>query len=129
MNGSLTCALDRADAAMRVAQEASALALQRSKDALAIINEAINTPDNGHQTSSQPAAYSEFNRRQASRPARISKLDTDAELRVFVLARIDHLSFEQIAHAVARVFPAERCLGKSAIHAWWNNRSHSTHSE
>jgi hypothetical protein len=129
MDQSLTRALDRAYAAMTVAHEALALARRRNEDALSIITEIINAPVNASLTGSGPDTYSAFSRRRPGRAARISKLDTDAELRVFVLSRVDHLSFEQIADAVANAFPAERCLGKSAIHAWWRQQSRPAHSE
>jgi hypothetical protein len=56
---------------------------------------------------------------RAGRPAR---LDSDAELRVFVLARIERLTYAEIAADVARHFPKARHVGRSAIHHWWNKK-------
>lgn len=57
--------------------------------------------------------------RRDHRPGVPSKLDTDPELRAFVLARIDRLSFEVIAAEIAKAFPPHRRLAKSALHQWW----------
>ena len=57
--------------------------------------------------------------RRAHRPGRPAKLDTDPELRAFVLARIDRLTFDQIAREVALQYPLERRVGRSSIHHWW----------
>ena len=53
------------------------------------------------------------------RPRRPAKLDADVELRAFILARIDALTFPQLEEEVAKAFPPARRIGKSAIHAWW----------
>ncbi|KHQ53004.1 hypothetical protein [Mameliella alba] len=57
--------------------------------------------------------------RRAHRPGRPAKIDTDAELRAFILARIDALTFPQLEAEVAKAFPPARRVRKSAIHAWW----------
>ena len=54
------------------------------------------------------------------RPGRPKKLAADPELRAFVEARFNRLTFEQIADEVAQNFPPERRVAKSAIHAWWH---------
>jgi hypothetical protein len=43
-------------------------------------------------------------------------------LRAFITARIDRLTFYQLADAVAAHFPPERHLKKTAIHAWWKRQ-------
>jgi hypothetical protein len=58
--------------------------------------------------------------RRAHRPGKIAKLDADPELRAFVLARIDRLTFVEIAAEVAAHFPPARHIGKSGIHEWWH---------
>lgn len=45
-------------------------------------------------------------------------LSTDLELQDFIVARIDRMTFVQIAAEVADHFPPERCVRKTAIHAW-----------
>lgn len=61
--------------------------------------------------------------RRQHRPGRAPILDTDAELRAFVMARLDRMTFEEIADEIARHFPPERQLRKSAIHTWWKRQS------
>jgi len=61
--------------------------------------------------------------RRLHRPGRPSKIDTDAELNAFVVARIDTHTFEELAKEIARNFPRHRRVGKSALHAWWQRHS------
>jgi len=66
--------------------------------------------------------------RREHRPGRPVKIDADPELAAFVAARIDRMTFHQLAAAVAETFPPARRVGKSAIHAWWQRRQkHRTH--
>jgi hypothetical protein len=60
--------------------------------------------------------------RRRHRPGTIAKLDADLELRAFVEARLDRMTFHEIAAAVAERFPPNRRLGHSAIHRWWQIR-------
>lgn len=57
--------------------------------------------------------------RRNHRPGRPAVLDTDPELRAFVLARIDRLTYHEIAAGIALEYPVERCVKKSSIHRWW----------
>ena len=52
------------------------------------------------------------------RPGRPSKIDSDPELRAFIVARIDTTTFTALKREVAKAFPPERRIGKSAIHNW-----------
>lgn len=58
--------------------------------------------------------------RAAHRFGRPARLDVDAELRAFVLSRIERLTYTQIEAEIARHFPDARRIGKSAIQAWWS---------
>lgn len=60
--------------------------------------------------------------RAAHRPGRARLIDNDPELRAFITARIDRLTFYQLAAAVAAHFPRERHVKKTAIHAWWKRQ-------
>jgi|GEM_PF-1813084 len=60
--------------------------------------------------------------RRAHRPGVMAKLDADPEVRAFVTARLDRLTFNEIATEVAAHFPPARHVGKSAIHDWWQKR-------
>lgn len=66
--------------------------------------------------------------RRNHRPGVPARLDTDPELRAFVLARIDRLTYHQIEAEIALQYPVERHVKKSAIHNWWtrNRARYST---
>ncbi|MCB6179650.1 hypothetical protein LHP98_16125 [Rhodobacter sp. Har01] len=51
--------------------------------------------------------------RAQHRRGTLSKLETDPDLRAFVLARIDRLTFEETAPEVAAAFPPDRRTGVS----------------
>ena len=59
---------------------------------------------------------------RAHLPGRPSKIDTDLELRAFILARIDTTTFSQLAQEVSYQFPPDRRVGRSAINDWWNKQ-------
>ena len=61
--------------------------------------------------------------RREHRPGVQRKIDADPELLTFIRARIDRLTFEQIAAEVADHFPPERRVRRSAIHAWWKRET------
>jgi len=48
-----------------------------------------------------------------------SKIYSDLELRAFILARPDTMTFQEIALAVAATFPPERRTSLSSIHRIW----------
>ena len=56
--------------------------------------------------------------RRRHRPGYSSKVERDPELRAFIEARLDRLTFHELAAAVADRFPAGRRIGKSAIGAY-----------
>ncbi len=49
-------------------------------------------------------------------PARI---EADPELKAFILARIDTLTFDDIVAALKASFPPERHVSRSSLHRWW----------
>tara|TARA_R110002073_G_scaffold117161_1_gene255638 strand:- start:279 stop:485 length:207 start_codon:yes stop_codon:yes gene_type:complete len=63
-----------------------------------------------------------FTDRAQHRFGKIRKLDRAPELKAFVLARIDRLTYEEITTEIAGHFPAERRIGKSAIWDWNQSR-------
>lgn len=67
-----------------------------------------------------PASNADLHRR-LHRPGRPRRIDADPELRAFVLERIEVMTFEELAEAIAQQFPPERRIGKSAIHDWFHN--------
>lgn len=60
--------------------------------------------------------------RKNHRPGPPSKIDSDPELAAFIRARIDRLTFFEIEDDVATLFPAERRVKKTTIHAWWTRQ-------
>ena len=64
----------------------------------------------------QPSALVSDHRRE-HRPGRASKIDSP-ELRAFIAARIDRLTFDQIAADIAQHFPASWHIGRSTIREW-----------
>ena len=71
-------------------------------------------------TSLKPDAFPVTEHRRHHRPGRPPKINNDPELQAFITARIDRMTFNQIASDVADHFPPERQARKSAIHAWWH---------
>jgi len=61
--------------------------------------------------------------RRAHRMGRVPKIERDPELQAFILARVDRLTFTQLAKEVAEHFPSERQVKKSAIHQWWSRQN------
>lgn len=64
--------------------------------------------------------------RRAHRPGRARIIPADPELQAFIRARIDSMTFVQIAAEVAAHFPPARRVGKSAIGDWWKHTNHPT---
>lgn len=73
----------------------------------------------------EPTAPASDHRRRhrSGTPARI---DNDPELAAFIRARIDRMTFNEVASAVAAYFPPERHVQRSAIHAWWHRTRRNT---
>lgn len=57
--------------------------------------------------------------RRAHRPGVQRRIDTEPELETFIRARVDRMTFAELAAEVANVFPPNRRVGRSAIHDWW----------
>mgnify|MGYP001189147548 CR=1 FL=1 len=51
----------------------------------------------------------------------LSKVEADPELRAFILARIDTLTFDAIVAELKAAFPPERHVARSSVHGWWLN--------
>jgi len=58
-------------------------------------------------------------RRRAHVSGSPSKIDTDPELRAFIIARIDRLKFTEIEAEIRAYFPPERHTSRSALSRWW----------
>lgn len=98
--------------------------LTRAKRALKDLEDAlqggVQTPIEGAGNTAATCPH-----RAAHRPGLPARLDSDSELRAFVLDRIEIMTFPALADAVAANFPPERRVGKSALHKWWQSRAKS----
>ena len=99
---------------------ANAIALNEAgKTALNAASVARETVFKGAFGCSFPVTAHRRNHRRNHRPGRPPKIEADPELQAFISARIDRLTFVEIAASVVDAFPPNRRVGKSAIHAWW----------
>lgn len=100
--------------------QASKTALARSQAFLEqAIEEAIQHGIHALPAATAPACE----HRRKHRPGKPAKIDSDPELQTFILARLDRMTFTQIADEVRAHFPEARRVGKSSIHAWWQKRA------
>ena len=60
--------------------------------------------------------------RAAHRVGSPSRIDTDPELTAFIRARIDRLTFKEIAADIAAHFPPERRASASGLHRWFHRQ-------
>ena len=60
--------------------------------------------------------------RAAHRVGSPSRIDTDPELTAFIRARIDRLTFKDIAADIAAHFPPERRASVSGLHRWFHRQ-------
>ncbi len=106
------------DTALRPALEAREAAL----DTLSALETALHALETRVEWSVKAALKAPSNAAQHRRAHKLgcpAKLAPDPELRAFVEARFDTLTFDQIAVAVADTFPPERRIARSSIHRWW----------
>jgi len=94
-------------------------ARDRAKALMAVQEDVEEPVEGGFEARVEEAARAAVDHRKNHRPGFPRRIDTDAELRAFILARIDHMSFPQLARAVADAFPPHRRVSKTAIHNWY----------
>jgi len=99
------------DAARAAAQAATALGA-----ALEALSTALPAPLEG--PSSGPPAPAARHIAEHRRGV-VGKIESDAELRRFVMARIDCETFAEIERSVARNSPPERRVSDPSIARWW----------
>jgi hypothetical protein len=104
--------LSELEALLRTSQEART-------QASAALQRVFEEAEKGGSAALDPGAFPLTEHRLAHRPGRPPRIDSDPELQAFIAARIDRMTFVQIAEAIAGHFPSSRRVGKSAIHAWW----------
>ncbi len=89
-------------------------------DASAAMEGLVNTLSTGVKSPVEGDAKAAH--RHAHRMGRPAKIATDSELQAIVTARLDTLTFDQIAKEVAANFPPARRASRSSIHRWWQKR-------
>lgn len=104
-------------------------AAQRSKEWLARAEAEINGLISGLETDVKDGVQRgvkrpvkvdvEATHRREHRMGRPAKIDADSELQAFVTARLDTMTFDQIAKEVASHFAPKRRASRSSIHRWW----------
>ncbi len=111
--------METARLALAQSAELQAASLRLIREAETALQEALqnalSTPLEDSLKSTAPICA----HRRAHRPGRPAKIDSDPELQAFIRARIDRHTFIEIADAVAKAFPEDRRVGKSAIHDWF----------
>jgi hypothetical protein len=94
-----------------LAQDALAQ-LDAARQALTGLSTAL---EEGVQCPVDPALH-----RATHRPGTLSRINTDPELRAFILARIDRLTFDAVVSEIRSSFPSDRRVSRSALHRWWH---------
>jgi hypothetical protein len=108
--------------ATRAARDMLASGVQKMDGAIKALEHALEASvQEGVQTLPEPTAPP-CQHRAAHRPGKPRRIDNDPELRAFIAARIDRLTFHQLQAEIAATFPPERHVGKSAMHAWWQRQ-------
>ena len=108
--GQALAALERPDT-RALAQDALAR-LDAARDALTGLSTAL---EGSVQTPVEATSW-----RAAHRPGTPSRIEADPELRAFILARIDRMTFDAVVSEVAAHFPPERRVSPFALHRWWH---------
>lgn len=104
---------------LREAQSLIEAAHRAQSQATDTLQRALKDALNGELTKLPADAPPPSEHRRTHKPGRPPKIASDPELQAFIAARIDRMTFVQIAREVASAFPPARRVGKSAIHAWW----------
>lgn len=110
-------------AALKLA-EASALltsAQAAQRQASTALQCAIEQAEKFGQDANLPVDHPACDHVRSHRPGRPSRINADPEVLAFVTARIDFMTFTALAEELARHFPPERRVGKSAIHTWYRH--------
>ena len=48
-----------------------------------------------------------------------AKIEADPEVKAFIIAHLDTLTFDDIVAALKASFPPERHVSRSSLHRWW----------
>lgn len=108
-------------AELKAAQSAQGRAITRLEMALAEgVRQGVQTLPN--------APLPPCEHRREHRMGRPPKIGADPELQTFIAARLDSMTFQQIADDVAANFPSARRVGRDSIHRWYHKTARRTAS-
>ena len=57
--------------------------------------------------------------RAAHKRGGLPKVETDPEVKAFIIARLDRLTFTDIVAELKQAFPPDRHISRSSVHRWW----------
>lgn len=57
--------------------------------------------------------------RAAHKPGVPPKIEADPEVKAFIQARLDTMTFDDIVASLKAAFPPERHVSRSSLHRWW----------
>lgn len=90
---------------------------------------AVKSPLNIGSTALKANPTAATSHRRLHRPGRPPIIESDAELKAFILARIDHCTFTEIQNEIAEAFEASRRVRRTAIHKWWRSYERANRRE
>lgn len=111
--------LELAIAKVTKARDLTRLASDAQEQALIALSKPDQTGVSQGFNGSVKGVISEADYRREHWMGRPSRLNTDADLNAFVSARIETMTFKEIAEAVKEAFPPGRRVSLSSIHRWW----------
>jgi hypothetical protein len=106
-------------------QTATLLAAATAQQArvIARLEGLVEAPAEGAFNAPSPPPVPRAEHRRNHRCGTPSRVTADPELETFVRARIDTLTFQQLADAVAEAFPPDRRASRSCLHRWWHRHA------
>lgn len=57
--------------------------------------------------------------RAAHKRGGLPKVEADPEVKAFIIARLDKLTFTDIVAELKQAFPPDRHISRSSVHRWW----------
>ncbi|WP_156114359.1 hypothetical protein [Paracoccus sanguinis] len=60
--------------------------------------------------------------RRLHRSGAVPKIEHDPEMQSFILARVDRMTYQKIADAIAEHFPKDRHVHRATVHRWVKKR-------
>ena len=57
--------------------------------------------------------------RAAHKRGGLPKVEADPEVKAFIIARLDRLTFTDIVAELKQAFPPDRHVSRSSVHRWW----------